>query len=293
MDNIKKIDIPRMTQEEFIQLCQETLNTARTIEALLRGLNTGYGEALDALKNLRIELEKYINDFHTDTAELEKKLNSAKQEIAEVLTQIEDIKPKIEKINQVAEQTETSLQRLEEINTNIIQIEQRIKELIASINIEELENFAKKLKNDLEETKNEKISEIKAAYDEAVNTIHDAFDEIQKQRDEAIKAIQDVAGTGWKLVLQECISTKNHALTTLSLKKIDRDKFDRIGMVINLSARIRKIPAGLVKPNTNLSVIDYALLYYLSGSKSLDGKTFKINLPDAKPQQYIYSGKEN
>lgn len=288
----KQIDIPQMSQEQFIQLCQETLNTARTIEALLRGLGNGYDEALNALKNLKTELEQYINNFRDDTAELEKKLNAAKEQMAQVLQQIDDIKPKMEKIYQLAEQTETSLLRLEEINTNIIQIEQRIKNLLANINIDEVERFGERLKQELEQAKVEKIQEMQNALNEATRQLTDGIDEIEKKKQEAIEAIQNASGSGWFRVMQECIITKNHALATLSSKRLDKDKFDRIGSVVNLCARKRKIPAGFVKPNTDLSIIDFSLLYFLSGSVTSDGKTFRIEIPDAKETEFIYSGKE-
>lgn len=289
---IKKQLDPEMTKEQFIALCQETLNTARTIEALLRGLNNGYDESLQALQNLKKELEKYINDFRADTEQLEIKLNTAKQEIAKVLEQIEEIKPKIEQVYELSQQTQASMNRLEEINVNVTQIEQRIRELIKNINIDELENFGNKLRQDLENIKNEKIADMQKALDEAIRVIEDSFSEIEKRKEQALKEIQEAAGSGWVRVLQECIITKAHALSTLSLKIIDRDKFDRIGMVVNFSARTRKMPIGYVKPNTFLSVKEYSLLYFLSGVSSENGM-FKIELPDATDKDYIYAGKDS
>lgn len=312
------LDIPRMSQEEFIQLCQETLNTARTIEALLRGLNNGYDEALNALQNLKTELTSYINEFYGNTQDLEQKLEQAKVEIAKVLEQIEEIKPQMESIYKLAQSTEASLNKLEEINTNVTQIEQRIRELVDGINLEELEAFANRLKEELETCKDEKIEEIKNALLEetelALKTIYASSEqfqylileekrkieallnyaksEIERLKQEALDEIAQAGGVGWYRVLKECITTKNHALATLASKRVDKDKFDRIGSVINLAARKKEIPLGYVKPNTPLSIIDYAMLYHLSGSKSTDGKTFSIKLPSASATDYIYSGKE-
>lgn len=312
------LDIPRMSQEEFIQLCQETLNTARTIEALLRGLNNGYDEALNALQNLKTELTSYINEFYGNTQDLEQKLEQAKVEIAKVLEQIEAIKPQMEAIYKLAQSTEASLNKLEEINTNVTQIEQRIKDLVEGLNLEELEKLKETFLQDLETAKDEKIEEIKTALGDelaaAIKSIAGTYDavlflineetakiqallnyaksEIERLKQEALDEIAQAGGVGWHRVLKECITTKNHALATLALKRVDKDKFDRIGSVINLAARKKEIPLGYVKPNTPLSIIDYAMLYHLSGSTSTDGKTFSINLPSASATDYIYSGKE-
>lgn len=312
------LDIPRMSQEEFIQLCQETLNTARTIEALLRGLNNGYDEALNALQNLKTELTSYINEFYGNTQELEQKLEQAKVEIAKVLEQIEAIKPQMEAIYKLAQSTEASLNKLEEINTNVTQIEQRIKDLVEGLNLEELEKLKETFLQDLETAKDEKIEEIKTALGDelaaAIKSIAGTYDavlflineetakiqallnyaksEIERLKQEALDEIAQAGGVGWYRVLKECITTKNHALATLASKRVDKDKFDRIGSVINLAARKKEIPLGYVKPNTPLSIIDYAMLYHLSGSTSTDGKTFSINLPSASATDYIYSGKE-
>ena len=312
------LDIPRMSQEEFIQLCQETLNTARTIEALLRGLNNGYDEALNALQNLKTELTSYINEFYGNTQDLEQKLEQAKVEIAKVLEQIEAIKPQMESIYKLAQSTEASLNKLEQINTNVTQIEQRIKELVEGLNLEELEKLKETFLQDLETAKDEKIEEIKTALGDelaaAIKSIAGTYDavlflineetakiqallnyaksEIDRLKQEALDEIAQAGGVGLYRVLKECITTKNHALATLASKRVDKDKFDRIGSVINLAARKREIPLGYVKPNTPLSIIDYAMLYHLSGSKSTDGKTFSINLPSASATDYIYSGKE-
>ena len=311
------LDIPRMSQEEFIQLCQETLNTARTIEALLRGLNNGYDEALNALQNLKTELTSYINEFYGNTQDLEQKLEQAKVEIAKVLEQIEAIKPQMEAIYKLAQSTEASLNKLEEINTNVTQIEQRIKELVEGLNLEELEKLKETFLQDLETAKDEKIEEIKTALGDelaaAIKSIAGTYDavlflineetakiqallnyaksEIERLKQEALDEIAEAGGVGWYRVLKECITTKNHALATLASKRVDKNKFDRIGSVINLAAR-KEIPLGYVKPNTPLSIIDYAMLYHLSGSTSTDGKTFSINLPSASATDYIYSGKE-
>lgn len=312
------LDIPRMSQEEFIQLCQETLNTARTIEALLRGLNNGYDEALNALQNLKTELTSYINEFYGNTQDLEQKLEQAKVEIAKVLEQIEAIKPQMEAIYKLAQSTEASLNKLEEINTNVTQIEQRIKDLVEGLNLEELEKLKETFLQDLETAKDEKIEEIKTALGDelaaAIKSIAGTYDavlflineetakiqallnyaksEIERLKKEALDEIAQAGGVGWYRVLKECITTKNHALATLASKRVDKDKFDRIGSVINLAARKREIPLGYVKPNTPLSIIDYAMLYHLSGSTSTDGKTFSIKLPSASATDYIYSGKE-
>lgn len=309
---------PRMSQEEFIQLCQETLNTARTIEALLRGLSNGYDEALNALQNLKTELQGYINGFYENTADLEKRLETARTEIAEVMQQIEDIKPQMEAIYKLSQSTETSLARLEEINTNVTQIEQRIVEIANGLNLDELEAFAEKLKEDLNTARDEKIEEIKNALTEelelSIKTIQAEYEkimyllneeskkieellkyslsEIERLKQEALDEIAEAGGVGWYRVLKECITTKNHALATLASKRVDKDKFDRIGSVVNLVARKKEIPIGYVKPNTPLSIIDYAMLYHLSGATSTDGKTFTINLPSAGATDYIYSGKE-
>lgn len=312
------LDIPRMSQEEFIQLCQETLNTARTIEALLRGLNNGYDEALNALQNLKTELTSYINEFYGNTQDLEQKLEQAKVEIAKVLEQIEEIKPQMEAIYKLAQSTEASLNKLEEINTNVTQIEQRIKDLVEGLNLEELEKLKETFLQDLETAKDEKIEEIKTALGDelaaAIKSIAQTYDavlflineetakiqallnyaksEIERLKQEALDEIAQAGGVGWYRVLKECITTKNHALATLASKRVDKDKFDRIGSVINLAARKKEIPLGYVKPNTPLSIIDYAMLYHLSGSTSTDGKTFTINLHSASATDYIYSGKE-
>lgn len=303
---------PRMSQEEFIQLCQETLNTARTIEALLRGLNNGYDEALNALQNLKTELQGYINGFYENTAELEKRLESARAEIEEVMQQIEEIKPQMEAIYKLSQSTETSLARLEEINTNVTQIEQRIVEIANGLNLDELEAFAENLKQELNTAKDEKIEEIKnslteelelsiktiqAKYENIMYLLNEeskkidellkfALSEIEKAKKEALDEIGQAGQSGRVKLLLEYDAVLLFSRVTLNKVKIDRERYDRIG--VEFVFHTTSYPSGYVPLGAELTTKDYPILYKKSGVKAVDGK-FTVGLP--KDKTYIYAGK--
>lgn len=307
---------PRMSQEEFIQLCQETLNTARTIEALLRGLNNGYEESLNALQNLKTELHGYINGFYDNTAELENRLQTAREEIADVLSKIEEIKPQMEAIYELSQSTETSLARLEEINTNVTQIEQSIKEAVASINLDEVRNVGEEIKNtlaqSLKETAQEKLDEIletiantqdelikgaEAIKEQVFFLIEErtreiqrlgeySIEQIEKAKRDALDAIGAVATTGRTELLLEYDAILLFSRVTLNKVKIDRERYNKIGMeaVFHTSS----YPSSYVPLGAELTTKDYPILYKKSGVKAVGGK-FTIGLP--KENTYIYTGK--
>lgn len=285
---------------EILEKQEKTLQVAIAIQQLLTSLNDAYNNGLQEIKDLGDQIKVDISEFYQNAQQVMDKVAEVKSEVDEAIKQIGEIKPQIQEIIDLANQTEASLTRLEEINQNVINIEQSIMEAIKGLDLEHIKELAQQVVGEVVEEAGNGISAIKesAIYqmlEEArklEGLVKYASDEIERLKQEALDAIAEAGGVGWYRVLQECITIKNHALATLSSKRVDRDKFDRIGSVVNLAARKVEIPLGFVKPNTPLSIIDYAMLYHLSGSTSTDGKTFTISMPNAGATDYIYSGKE-
>lgn len=285
---------------EILEKQEKTLQVAIAIQQLLTNLNDAYNNGLQEIKDLGDQIKVDITNFYENAQQVMDKVAEVKAEVDEAIKQIGEIKPQIQEIIELANQTEASLTRLEEINQNVINIEQSIMEAIKGLDLEHIKELAQQVVGEVVEEAGNGISAIKesAIYEmleearKLEGLVNYAFNEIERLKQEALDAIAEAGGVGWYRVLQECITTKNHALATLASKRVDKDKFDRIGSVINLAARKREIPLGYVKPNTPLSIIDYAMLYHLSGSTSTDGKTFSINMPSASATDYIYSGKE-
>lgn len=285
---------------EILEKQEKTLQVAIAIQQLLTNLNDAYNNGLQEIKDLGDQIKVDITNFYENAQQVMDKVAEVKAEVDEAIKQIGEIKPQIQEIIELANQTEASLTRLEEINQNVINIEQSIMEAIKGLDLEHIKELAQQVVGEVIEEAGNGISAIKesAIYEmleearKLEGLVKYAFNEIERLKQEALDEIAEAGGVGWYRVLKECITTKNHALATLASKRVDKDKFDRIGSVINLAARKREIPLGYVKPNTPLSIIDYAMLYHLSGSTSTDGKTFSINLPSASATDYIYSGKE-
>lgn len=302
--------------EELLAKEIETLNTARSIEALLNNLNLGYQEGLDALANLKQEIENKIASFDEGTAELTQKLDTAKREIEKAMNSIEEIKPQIEQVSELAKNTETSLARLEEINTNVTQLEQSIKEAVASVNLDEIRSIGKQIKDELVASLNEKADE---KLEEALNSIKEAQDNLEngigafqeqvqyflneetrklealtkysleaidKAKKDALEAIGEVSQTGMSEILNKYTDLLLYARVTLNKVKIDRERYNKIGMeaVFHTSS----YPSSYVPLGTELTTKDYPILYKKSGVKAVDGK-FTIGLP--KENTYIYTGK--
>lgn len=302
--------------EELLAKEIETLNTARSIEALLNNLNLGYKEGLDALANLKQEIENKIASFDEGTAELTQKLNTAKSEIEKAMNSIEEIKPQIEKVSELAKNTETSLARLEEINTNVTQLEQSIKEAVASVNLDEIRSIGKQIKDELVASLNEKADE---KLEKVLNSIAEAqgnlvkgigafqeqveyflgeeteklealtkysLEAIDRAKKDALEAIGEVSQTGMSEILNKYTDLLLYARVTLNKVKIDRERYNKIGMeaVFHTSS----YPSSYVPLGTELTTKDYPILYKKSGVKAVDGK-FTIGLP--KENTYIYTGK--
>ena len=285
---------------EILEKQEKTLQVAIAIQQLLTNLNDAYNNGLQEIKDLGDQIKVDITNFYENAQQVMDKVAEVKSDVDEAIKQIGEIKPQIQEIIELANQTEASLTRLEEINQNVINIEQSIMEAIKGLDLEHIKELAQQVVGEVVEEAGNGISAIKesAIYEmleearKLDGLVKYVFNEIERLKQEALDEIAQAGGVGWYRVLKECITTKNHALATLASKRVDKDKFDRIGSVINLAARKIKIPLGYVKPNTPLSIIDYAMLYHLSGSTSTDGKTFSINLPSASATDYIYSGKE-
>lgn len=285
---------------EILEKQEKTLQVAIAIQQLLTNLNDAYNNGLQEIKDLGDQIKVDITNFYENAQQVMDKVAEVKADVDEAIRQIGEIKPQIQEIVELANQTEASLTRLEEINQNVINIEQSIMEAIKGLDLEHIKELAQQVVGEVVEEAGNGISAIKesAIYEmleearKLEGLVKYASDEIERLKQEALDEIAQAGGVGWYRVLKECITTKNHALATLASKRVDKDKFDRIGSVINLAARKKEIPLGYVKPNTPLSIIDYAMLYHLSGSTSTDGKTFSINLPSASATDYIYSGKE-
>lgn len=285
---------------EILEKQEKTLQVAIAIQQLLTNLNNAYNNGLQEIKDLGDQIKVDITNFYENAQQVMDKVTEVKAEVDEAIKQIGEIKPQIQDIIDLANQTEASLTKLEEINQNVINIEQSIMEAIKGLDLEHIKELAQQVVGEVVAEASNGISAIKesAIYqmlEEArklEGLVKYAFNEIERLKQEALDEIAQAGGVGWYRVLKECITTKNHALATLASKRVDKDKFDRIGSVINLAARKKEIPLGYVKPNTPLSIIDYAMLYHLSGSTSTDGKTFTVNLPSASETDYIYSGKE-
>lgn len=285
---------------EILEKQEKTLQVAIAIQQLLTNLNDAYNNGLQEIKDLGDQIKVDITNFYENAQQVMDKVAEVKADVDEAIRQIGEIKPQIQEIVELANQTEASLTRLEEINQNVINIEQSIMEAIKGLDLEHIKELAQQVVGEVVEEAGNGISAIKesAIYEmleearKLDGLVKYASDEIQRLKQEALDEIAQAGGVGWYRVLKECITTKNHALATLASKRVDKDKFDRIGSVINLAARKKEIPLGYVKPNTPLSIIDYAMLYHLSGSTSTDGKTFSINLPSASATDYVYSGKE-
>lgn len=285
---------------EILEKQEKTLQVAIAIQQLLTNLNDAYNNGLQEIKDLGDQIKVDITNFYENAQQVMDKVAEVKSDVDEAIKQIGEIKPQIQEIIELANQTEASLTRLEEINQNVINIEQSIMEAIKGLDLEHIKELAQQVVGEVVEEAGNGISAIKesAIYEmleearKLDGLVKYVFNEIERLKQEALDEITQAGGVGWYRVLKECITTKNHALATLASKRVDKDKFDRIGSVINLAARKIEIPLGYVKPNTPLSIIDYAMLYHLSGSTSTDGKTFSINLPSASATDYIYSGKE-
>lgn len=285
---------------EILEKQEKTLQVAIAIQQLLTNLNDAYNNGLQEIKDLGDQIKVDITNFYENAQQVMDKVAEVKSDVDEAIKQIGEIKPQIQEIIELANQTEASLTRLEEINQNVINIEQSIMEAIKGLDLEHIKELAQQVVGEVVEEAGNGISAIKesAIYEmleearKLEGLVKYVFNEIDRLKQEALDEIAQAGGVGWYRVLKECITTKNHALATLASKRVDKDKFDRIGSVINLAARKIEIPLGYVKPNTPLSIIDYAMLYHLSGSKSTDGKTFSINLPSASATDYIYSGRE-
>lgn len=285
---------------EILEKQEKTLQVAIAIQQLLTNLNDAYNNGLQEIKDLGDQIKVDITNFYENAQQVMDKVAEVKSDVDEAIKQIGEIKPQIQEIIELANQTEASLTRLEEINQNVINIEQSIMEAIKGLDLEHIKELAQQVVGEVVEEAGNGISAIKesAIYEmleearKLDGLVKYVFNEIERLKQEALDEIAQAVGVGWYRVLKECITTKNHALATLASKRVDKDKFDRIGSVINLAARKIEIPLGYVKPNTPLSIIDYAMLYHLSGSTSTDGKTFSINLPSASATDYIYSGKE-
>lgn len=285
---------------EILEKQEKTLQVAIAIQQLLTNLNDAYNNGLQEIKDLGDQIKVDITNFYENAQQVMDKVAEVKSDVDEAIKQIGEIKPQIQEIIELANQTEASLTRLEEINQNVINIEQSIMEAIKGLDLEHIKELAQQVVGEVVEEAGNGISAIKesAIYEmleearKLDGLVKYVFNEIERLKQEALDEIAQAGGVGWYRVLKECITTKNHALATLASKRVDKDKFDRIGSVINLAARKIEIPLGYVKPNTPLSIIDYAMLYHLSGSTSTDGKTFSINLPSASATDYIYSGKE-
>lgn len=285
---------------EILEKQEKTLQVAIAIQQLLTNLNDAYNNGLQEIKDLGDQIKVDITNFYENAQQVMDKVAEVKSDVDEAIKQIGEIKPQIQEIIELANQTEASLTRLEEINQNVINIEQSIMEAIKGLDLEHIKELAQQVVGEVVEEAGNGISAIKesAIYEmleearKLEGLVKYVFNEIERLKQEALDEIAQAGGVGWYRVLKECITTKNHALATLASKRVDKDKFDRIGSVINLAARKREIPLGYVKPNTPLSIIDYAMLYHLSGATSTDGKTFSINLPSASATDYIYSGKE-
>lgn len=302
--------------EELLAKELETLNTARRIEELLNNLNLGYKESLNALANLKQEIEDKIARFDEGSAELSEKLEVAKREIDEAMKQIEDIKPQIEQVSNLAKNAEASLERLEEINTNVTQIEQSIKEAIASIDLDEVRSVGEEIKNELtqslkeeaqqkldeilqtiSETKDELVSGANAIKEQVLYLLEEkaremdalrkiSLEQIENAKNEALDAIGQVANTGRAAVLLEYDAMLLFSRVTLNKVKIDRERYNKIGMeaVFHTSS----YPSSYVPLGTELTTKDYPILYRKSGVNAVDGK-FTIGLP--KENTYIYTGK--
>lgn len=285
---------------DILEKQEKTLQVAIAIQQLLTNLNDAYNNGLQEIKDLGDQIKVDITNFYKNAQQVMDKVAEVKSDVDEAIKQIGEIKPQIQEIIELANQTEASLTRLEEINQNVINIEQSIMEAIKGLDLEHIKELAQQVVGEVVEEAGNGISAIKesAIYEmleearKLEGLVKYVFNEIERLKQEALDEIAQAGGVGWYRVLKECITTKNHALATLASKRVDKDKFDRIGSVINLAARKIEIPLGYVKPNTPLSIIDYAMLYHLSGSKSTDGKTFSINLPSASATDYIYSGRE-
>lgn len=285
---------------EILEKQEKTLQVAIAIQQLLTNLNDAYNNGLQEIKDLGDQIKVDITNFYKNAQQVMDKVAEVRADVDEAIKQIGEIKPQIQEIIELANQTESSLTRLEEINQNVINIEQSIMEAIKGLDLEHIKELAQQVVGEVVEEAGNGISAIKelAIYQmleesrKMEGLVKYTFNEIERLKQEALDEIAQAGGVGLYRVLEECITTKNHALATLASKMVDKDKLDRIGSVINLAARKKEIPLGYVKPNTPLSIIDYAMLYHLSGSKSTDGKTFSIKLPSASATDYIYSGKE-
>lgn len=183
------IDPENPLADEIKKVCEATLVTAREIQHLLTELNIGYDTALDALKKLEAKLDAKIEKFFEDVAPLEEQLRVVKQEMDEIMREIEEIKPKIEEIKQVADQAKQSLVRLEEINTNVTQIEQRIKDLLAMIDIDNLEKRAQEILAKFDSDVGAVVSKAISDVNEKLGELEEAVNTLERTKTEAIQAV--------------------------------------------------------------------------------------------------------
>lgn len=313
--------------EELLEKELETLNTARRIEELLNNLNLGYKESLDALANLKQEIEGKIASFDEGTADLAEKLETAKREIDEAMAKIEEIKPKIEQVSNLAQSAETSLERLEEINKNVIQLEQSIKEAVASIDLDEVRSVGEEIKNELIKAL---TTESQAILEQLAYQVKEAKLGLETLINSAASDLAKNANAIKEQTLYELQekTSEMEALGKYSLEQIEKAKKDALDAIgeqsgTGLTAILEKYtelllyakvvlnrvmiqrdrynrigmeavfhtnsyPSSYVPLGAKLSVKDYPILYKKSGVKAVDGE-FTIGLP--KENTYIYTGK--
>lgn len=157
--------------DDLIQICNDTLTTARTLEILLRDLNGSYTQGLENLRGLEQRLQTKIDNFFSDIAPLEAKIASLRADMEQMTQQMNEIREKIGVVENLSNTAQEKLIRLEEINTNIIQIEQRIKDLVDSLDLSQLENRVNEIKEQFKQEVDHKKNEALEIIENGINNL--------------------------------------------------------------------------------------------------------------------------
>lgn len=189
--------------DDLIQICNDTLTTARTLEILLRDLNGSYTQGLENLRGLEQRLQTKIDNFFSDIAPLEAKIASLRADMEQMTQQMNEIREKIGVVENLSNTAQEKLIRLEEINTNIIQIEQRIKDLVDSLDLSQLENRVNEIKEQFKQEVDHKKNEALEIIENGINNLGVGIAELDAKK---------------KLIEQQMEATKNQFTQAVEAK---------------------------------------------------------------------------
>lgn len=247
--------------DELLAKEEQTLQTARSLQALLQDINIGYSQALQALDGLKGEIEVKLEDFNNKKQTLESNMLNSSKALGLFYQKVEEITPKIEEVKQIASSVEEKKGEIDTIYEGVLQIEQSVKEVKALIDraSEELdlpsfvrEATAKRdeilsgLTNDintlLEQQKaifRDILNQLNSAAENAVSEIERAGVQMNSIRDGAIDAVNEAKSNA----LGEIAETKDTAL--YEIKNETNNSITRIQALVP-SSKLRKTLRNIV-----------------------------------------------